>query len=54
MSLADQPDSHQPDYEQPDSDRPNPPADAPAWRVASKTGHRILAGTASWTDPTIR
>ena len=61
MSLADQPDSHQPDYEQPDSDRPNrpdsdrpnPPADAPAWRVASQTGHRILAGTASWTDPTM-
>jgi uncharacterized protein YecE (DUF72 family) len=34
-------------------DKPAPDDDAPAWQVAEKKQHRILAGTASWTDPTM-
>jgi uncharacterized protein YecE (DUF72 family) len=35
-------------------DLPVPADDAPAWQVAEhEDDHRILAGTASWTDPTM-
>jgi len=36
-----------------DTDQSAAAADAPAWRVASMSEHRILSGTASWTDPTM-
>ena len=34
-------------------DQPSPDDDAAAWQVAERGQHRILAGTASWTDPTM-
>jgi uncharacterized protein YecE (DUF72 family) len=40
----------------PSGSPPAPDPEAPAWQVAGSSGrddHRILSGTASWTDPTM-